>query len=255
MNLSSFSLAGRVAIVTGAKRGIGRAIALALADAGADVAICSRVVDDGKLGTVAEEIQRLGRRSLVVRTDITQRSDVDELVQKVMGEFGAIDILVNNAVVIIREPLLDFAEGDWDKMMDTDLKGYFLCSQAVAKTMLNQRKGSIINVASVAGFRVSPRRGPYSIAKAGVIMLTRLLAVELASYNIRVNAVAPGQVKTEATQVYWGDPDIFKQRIAMIPLGRWAEPSEVAGAVVFLASDAASYITGHTIVVDGGTLA
>ena len=254
MSIPDFSLAGKVAIVTGGKRGIGRAIALAFAEAGADVAVCGRVIEDGELGAVAEEIRRLGRHSLAVQADVSQKGDVDNLVQKVMEQFGAIDILVNNAGIVIRAPLLDMSEEDWDKVIDIDLKGCYLCAQAVGKRMVERKKGSIINITSSHAFKVSPGVVAYGVAKAGVVMLTRGLAQELGKYNIRANAIAPILVKTEMTQSRWSDPEFLKKREARIPLGRAAEPDDIIGAALFLASEASSLISGHTILLDGGEL-
>ena len=252
MGATSFPLQGKVAIVTGGRRGIGKAIALALAEAGADIAICDRVVEDGELEAVAEEVKRLGRRSLAVRADITQKADVDSMVQRVVDEFGVIDILVNNAAMNIRAPLLELGEDGWDRVINTDLKGYYLCSQAVGKQMVSQKRGNIINIASTAAMYTAPEMGAYCIAKAGVVMLTKILALELAQYNIRVNAIAPYMVKTKFSQPLWGDPETLKQLESEIPLGRLAEPGDIIGSALFLASDASSYITGHTIIVDGG---
>jgi NAD(P)-dependent dehydrogenase (short-subunit alcohol dehydrogenase family) len=249
---SSFS-ANRVAVVTGGRRGIGRAIALALAGAGADIAICDRVIEDGELMVVADEVKKLGRRSLVIQTDITSKADINNLVQKVVAEFGTIDILVNNAAMNIRAPLLELREDGWDKVINTDLKGYFLCAQAVGKQMVSQKRGNIINIASTAALHATPEMSVYCIAKAGVVMLTRILALELGRYNIRVNAVAPFMVKTKFSQPLWADPQTLKQIEAGIPLGRMAEPNDIVGSVLFLSSDASSYITGHTIVIDGGS--
>lgn len=252
MGVPSLPLPGKVAIVTGGRRGIGKAIALALAEAGADIAICDRVIEDGEVKAVADKVQQLGRRSLAVRADITQKADVDSLVQRVVDEFGVIDILVNNAAMNIRAPLLELGEDGWDRVIDTDLKGYYLCSQAVGKRMVDQKGGNIINIASTAAIKAAPEMGAYCIAKAGVVMLTRVLALELAQYNIRVNAIAPYMVKTKFSQPLWGDPETLKQLESEIPLGRLAEPGDIIGSVLFLASDASSYITGHTIIVDGG---
>jgi NAD(P)-dependent dehydrogenase (short-subunit alcohol dehydrogenase family) len=249
------SLAGRVAVVTGGRRGIGRAIALALAEAGADVSLGDRVVDDGALEGVAEEVRKSGRRALAVQADITQKADVDSLVRKTVAELGAIDILVNNAATNIMSPLLELNEEGWDRVIDTDLKGYYLCSQAAGKVMVKQKRGNIVNIASTAAMDTVPQMGAYCIAKAGVVMLTRILAIELAEHNIRVNAVAPSIVKTKFSQPLWADAKTLKEIEAGIPLGRLAEPEDITGAVVFLASDASAYITGHTIVVDGGSTA
>ncbi|MEE9583261.1 MAG: glucose 1-dehydrogenase, partial [Dehalococcoidales bacterium] len=253
MSIPSFSLEGKAAIITGGKQGIGRAIALAFAEAGADVAVCGRVIEDGKLQAVADEIQRLGRRSLAVQVDISRKADVDNLVQRVMDEFGSIDILVNNAGKIILKPLLDTPEDEWDEIIDINLKGYYLCSQAAGRIMVERKSGTIINIGSRIGIRALKNRAAYSIAKAGVLMLTRLLALELAEHNIRVNAIGPGIVKTELTRALWSDPETLKKFESTIPLGgRWAEPGDIVGAALFLASDASSYITGDTILVDGG---
>jgi NAD(P)-dependent dehydrogenase (short-subunit alcohol dehydrogenase family) len=250
-----FSLAGKAAIVTGGRRGIGRAIALALAEAGADVALGDRVIDDGELEKVAREIKKLGRRALVLQADITQKGEVDNLVQKTVAEFGAIDILVNNAAMNIRAPLLELNEEGWDRVIDTDLKGYYLCAQAAGKIMAKQKRGNIVNIASTAAMDTAPEMGAYCIAKAGVVMLTRILALELAQYNIRVNAVAPSLVKTKFSQPLWADPKTLKEIEAGIPLGRLAETEDITGAVLFLASEVSAYVTGHTLVVDGGSMA
>jgi len=255
VGVPSFLLPGKVAIVTGGRRGIGKAIALALAEAGADIAVCDRVMEDGELKATAEEAKRLGRRSLAVQADIAQKADVDNLVQRVVDEFGVIDILVNNAAMNIMAPLLELREDGWDRIIDTDLKGYYLCSQAVGKIMVEQKRGNIINIASTAAMYTAPEMGAYCIAKAGVVMLTKVLAVELAQHNIRVNAIAPSMVKTKFSQPLWSDPETLKEIESGIPLGRLAEPSDIIGSVLFLASDASSYITGHTIIVDGGSSA
>jgi gluconate 5-dehydrogenase len=253
MSIPSFSLEGKAAIITGGKQGIGRAIALAFAEAGADVAVCGRVIEDGKLQAVADEIQSLGRRSLAVQADISRKADVDNLVQRVMDEFGGIDILVNNAGKFILKPLLDTPEDEWDEIIDINLKGYYLCSQAAGRIMVERKSGTIINIGSRIGIRALKNRAAYSIAKAGVLMLTRVLALELGELNIRVNAIAPGVVKTEITRKLWSDPETLKKFESMIPLGgRWAEPDDIVGAALFLASDASSYITGDTVLVDGG---
>jgi len=253
MAVPDLSLEGKIAIVTGGSRGIGRAIALGFAEAGADVVVCSRNLAD--LEKVAEEIQALGRRSLAVQTDIAIKSDVESLVQRTVAEFGAIDILVNNAAMNIMRPLIELREDGWDKVMNVGLKGYFLCSQAAAKVMMDRKKGNIINMASGAAAKAAPVLGAYSISKAGVVMLTRVLASDLARYNIRVNAIGPGVVRTGFSEPMWSNPDILKGIEAGIPLGRIAETSDIVGVALFLASDASSYITGQTIYVEGGTMA
>ena len=247
MTLPDFSLTGRVALVTGAKRGIGRTIALTFAEAGADVVVCGRTLSD--LEKVAEEISALGRRSLAVKTNVSVKSEVDALVDRVVKEFGTIDILVNNAVVYARGPLVELAEEDWDTTVNIGVKGYFLCAQAAARVMIEKKKGNIINMVSTAGIRPTGRQGAYSIIKAADEMMVKLLAAELAEYNIRVNGLAPTVVKTENTNV-----ELFKGFMTQLPLGRLTEVEELAAAALFLASDAASYISGHTLVVDGGRI-
>jgi len=252
MSIPSLSLEGKIAIVTGGRRSIGRGIALTLAEAGADVAVCDIVVEGGEMEAVAEEIKKLGRRSLAVQADVTQKAQVDNLVKRVEDELGAVDILVNNAAIFIHTPLLETPEDEWDKVIDTNLKGYYLCSQAVGRRMVQQKRGNIINIASTDAFYLDRSYTPYGAAKAGVVRLTRGMAMELGSYNIRVNAIAPGWVKTNLNKV---DPETYRQITAKIPMGRWAEPTDVANAALFLASDLSSYITGATIFVDGGLIA
>ena len=255
MGIPNFSLLGEVAIVTGGKRGIGREIALVLAAVGADVAVCSRVVEDGGLEAVVEDIKRLGRRSLGIQADTSRKSDVDSMVQKVMDQLGAIDILVNNAGVMMMAPFLEMSEEFWDKHMVVNLKGYYLFSQAVAKRMVERRKGCIINIASDLAFKAIPAMSAYCVSKAGIIMLTRALAQELGQYGIRVNAIAPGLVKTELSRPNWSNPDFLKFMESITPLGRIGEPNEIADAALFLASKGSSYISGSTLLVNGGGLA
>jgi len=247
MALPDFSLDGKVALVTGAKRGIGKAIALTFAEAGADVVVCGRTLPD--LESVAEEIKALGRNSLAVKTDVTVKSEVQSLVDCIIKEFGTIDILVNNAVVYAAGPLVELSEEDWDNTVGIGLKGYYLCTQAVAPVMIEKKQGSIINMSSTAGIRPTGRQGAYSVIKAGGIMMTKLLAAELAEYNIRVNALAPTVVKTERI-----NEELLKGFMTQLPLGRLTEASELAAAALFLASDASSYVSGHTLVVDGGRI-
>ena len=251
MSMPSFSLEGKVAIVTGGGTGIGRGIALEFAKAGADVVVTSRKL--ANLEKVAEEVRALGKHSLAVPADITNKVDVDNMVQRVMDEFGVIDILVNNAGIVVMASLLEHSEEDWDAANDPTLKGYDLCSQAVGKGMVERKKGNIINIASISAFRGDD--SVYSIAKAGVVMLTKVLSFELVRYNIRANAIAPSWVKTELSKAGWSDPETYKQIAAKIPVGRWGEPTDIASVALFLASDASRHITGDTIVVDGGELA
>ena len=251
MTAPGISLAGKVAIVTGSSRGIGKGIALMFAEAGADIVVCSRDTD-GRLEAAAEDMRKLGRRSLAVKTDVTRKADVENLVRKAKEELGAVDILVNNAGTIIRATVVEHSEEDWDRVLNTNLKGAFLCSQAAGKVMMEQKRGNIINIASYRGLVASPGRVSYNVSKAGVVMLTSVLAYEFASYNIRVNAIAPGWVKTELTEPLWGDPKRSKVITDTISMDRWATVDEIAKVALFLASDVAGYVTGQTLLADGG---
>ena len=255
MALPKFSLEGKVALVTGGRRGIGKRIALAFAEAGADVALCDLVADDGLLAGAATEIERLGRRSLAIQADTSRESEVERMVQRVLRELGHLDILLNNAGTGAPASLLDLPIDEWDRVLNVNLRGYYLCARAVAREMLRGKKGVILCVASQYAFKAVPGMGVYCISKAGVVMLTRVLARELGGYGIRVNAIAPGLVKTDLSENDWGDPDIRTQREAATPLGRIAETSDLVGAALFLASDASAYVSGNTILVDGGEIA
>ncbi len=246
-------LKDRIAIVTGGRRGIGRAIAHALARAGANVAVCDSVADDGRLRDVEREINNFGRRSLAVQTDISQKAEVENLIQRVMSIFGSIHILVNCAGIWIpSQTLLECTEDNWDMVMDTNLKGTYFCCQAAGGIMIRQKIGNIINLSSQVGITPGTGTGAYSISKAGIIMLTRQLALELGQYNIRVNALAPGVIKTDFNAMIWKNPEDEKKIVSTIPLGRLADPEDVAAAAVFLASDDSRYITGDVLTVNGG---
>ena len=253
MAIPDYSLTGKVAIVTGGSRGIGRSMALGFAEAGADVVVVSRTLSD--LEIVQQEIEAKGRRGLAVQANVAVKAEVDDIVAKTLEMFNTIDILVNNAAMNIMRPLVDLREDGWDKVMNVCLKGYFLCSQAVASVMIEKRKGNIINITSTGATKAAVGLGAYGIAKAGVVMLTQLLAVELAQYNIRVNAIGPSLVRTKFSEPMWSNPDILKGLEATIPLGRIAEPEDIMAVALFLASDASGYVTGQTLYVDGGTLA
>ena len=252
MNLARFSLEGKVALVTGGSRGIGRAIALALADAGADVAISSRKLPD--LESVADEISKKGVKSMAVASHIAKGEESKALVDRVKREWGKIDVLVNNAGTNpYYGPLLEAEEWAWDVTMNVNLKGPFLLSQVVAGVMKEQGGGSIINIASIMGM-VPSELGIYSVSKAGIIMLTQVLAKEWGQYKIRVNAIAPGVVKTKLSEALWKDPAKEEEAAKSKALGYIGVPEDIAGAALFLASDASSYVTGEVIVVDGGEL-
>lgn len=251
MDIPKFSLDGKVALVTGGSRGIGEAIALAFAGAGADVVVSSRSQPD--LEKVAEKIQGLGRRGLAVAAHAAKMDQLDNLVKRVMEEFNRIDILVNNAAT---NPawvhILESEERLWDSIMSLNLKGPFFLSQKVASIMKEHGGGSIINIASVEGFVVGDRSAIYDISKAALIHFTKAAASEWAQHNIRVNAIAPGSVQTRLTHSQWENPEYRAALEQMIPMRRIAQPMEMAGAAVYLASDAAGYATGSLIVVDGG---
>ena len=252
MSFPDFSLKGKVAVVTGGTRGMGRVMAMTFAQAGADVAVSSRHLPDAE--RTAHEIRDLGRRSLGIQADISRTTDVDNMIDRVLTELGTIDIMVNNAAVNVRKCLMDTSEEEWDFIHDVDLKGYFLCSKAAAKIMIAKRKGTIINVSSVGAKKPSATTGAYSVAKAGVAMLTKVLAIELLPHNIRVNGIGPGPVRTEFNKELWKDPRKREEYECKLPLKRFAEAEEVSAVALLLASDASSYMTGQTIYFDGGVL-
>jgi 3-oxoacyl-[acyl-carrier protein] reductase len=241
-------LSGKVAIVTGSARGIGRAIALALAGRGADVVISD--VDAAGAQATAQDIEHLGRRSLAVRCDVSKRAEVEALVDTTIASLGRLDVLVNNAGITRDTLLVRMTEEQWDLVLDINLKGTFFGCQAAAKPMMKARSGKIVNVASITGLIGNAGQANYSASKAGVIALTRTVAKELASRNVHVNAVAPGFIETEMTrELSEKARETFLQNI---PLGRPGTPEDVAAVVCFLASPASDYITGQCITIDGG---
>jgi NAD(P)-dependent dehydrogenase (short-subunit alcohol dehydrogenase family) len=246
-------LEGKVAIVTGGTRGIVKAIALDLAANGADVALNYR-----KSGDLAEELAKtirgMGRRALVVQADVSSFNDAQAMAQKVVDEFGRIDILVNNAGANpVLSAMVDLEEDSFDKVLEVNLKGAFLMSRTVAREMIKQGGGRIINMSSISGLRArADGTGAYCISKAAMNMMTQVMARELAPHHILVNAIAPGSIKTDFSRVNWTDPERKAQRIREIELKRFGEPEEVVGIALFLASDAGSFVTGEIIRVDGG---
>ena len=249
--LEMFRLEGRVALVTGGARGLGRTMAMALAQAGADVAITGRTL--GPAEEVAGEIaSATGRRCRAFAADVTVASDIDALVAAVEGEYGKVDILVNNAGTNIRGQIDQLTEADWDSVIDTNLKGPFLCSRAFGPRMVSRGWGRIVNLGSILGVIALPGRAPYASSKAGVINLTRVLALEFAGSGVTANAICPGPFATDMNRQLLNDPVKYQEFVRSIPMGRWGELEEIAGAVVYLASDASSFVTGSSLFVDGG---
>lgn len=252
MILDQFRLDGKVAIVTGASAGLGEGMAAALAQAGADIVGVARRDCEG----ARRQTEAAGRKFLGIGADLTSQEPIPMIVEKALSVFGRIDILVNNAGIIRRADSVDFTEQDWDDVMNLDLKSLFFLSQAVAKQYMKQGQGGkIINVASMLSYQGGIRVPSYTAAKSGVMGLTRLLACEWAKYNINVNAIAPGYMDTDNTEALRNDPARSAQILDRIPAGRWGTPEDMGGAAVFLASNAAAYMHGFTIAVDGGWLA
>jgi NAD(P)-dependent dehydrogenase (short-subunit alcohol dehydrogenase family) len=250
-----FSLRGKVALITGGSRGIGRAIALTFAEAGADLVVSSRNKRPPELEKVAEEIKARGKKALSIPAHVGKKEDVQGLVRKTLQTFGRIDILVNNAGANpVLSSMIDLEEDSFEKVLEVNLKGAFLLSKAVAREMIKQGGGGrIINMSSVSGLRArADGTGAYCISKAAMNMMTQVMARELAPHNILVNAIAPGSIKTEFSRVNWTDPERKAQRIREIELKRFGEPEEVVGIALFLASEAGSFVTGEIIRVDGG---
>lgn len=250
-SLPKFDIEGQVALVTGAARGLGRGIALALAEAGADVALGLR--DAGHDGGLAREITAIGRRALPLQMDMTDLKQIRAAVAETERHFGRLDILVNNAGIAPDNRAEDVTEEDFDRTLAINLKGTFFASQAAARIMIRQQRGNIVNMSSQAGFAALPAESVYCMTKAGIAHLTKCLAVEWGKHNVRVNAVAPTFINTPGTDRALSD-DKFRDYVVrnIAALHRIGEPIEVAGAVVFLASEAASLITGHTLLIDGG---
>lgn len=247
----NFDLTGKVALITGASRGIGEAIAVAYAQAGARVVLASRKQD--ALDAVAERIQVAGGEALPIAAHTGSQEAVDALVQRVIETYGGVDILVNNAATNPHfGPILTTEEGHWDKTYDINVKGYFRMAKACAASMQERGGGKIINIASVAGLEPMVGMGVYSISKAAVLMMTRVLALELAPANIQVNAIAPGFVKTKFSQAIWANPKLYELNVAKTPQRRFAEPEELTGIALYLAANASSFTTGATFTVDGG---
>jgi 2-deoxy-D-gluconate 3-dehydrogenase len=253
MNFPSADLAGRAAIVTGGSKGIGYAMACALAHAGADIVVVSRNLEDGR--KAARDIRDLGRKAIAVSCDVTVSRQVDAMVEEAVATFGKVDILLNNAGMNIRKPTVELAEDEWDKVLDTNLKGIFLVAQRVGKEMVKQNRGKIINIASIFGMVGFPFLAAYCASKGGIVQLTRHLALEWAKYNVNVNAIAPGYIRTPMTEGWLTDPARLETIVSNTPMGRLGSPEDLAGPVIFLASDWSDYVTGHVLMVDGGWVA
>ena len=249
--MNPVDLSGRVAVVTGANTGIGQAIAIALAQAGADVALVGRTPAED----TAAAIRDLGRRALIVSADLSSIEPVQRIVDETVAGLGGLDILVNNAGIIRRADAVDFTEADWDAVVDTNLKSVFFLCQAAGRHMIAQGKGRIINIASMLTFQGGIRVPSYTASKSGIGGLTKLLANEWAKHGLSVNAIAPGYIATNNTAALQADEARNAAILDRIPAGRWGDAADLGGAAVFLASDAAAYVQGHILAVDGGWLA
>ena len=251
-----FELKNKVAIITGAGRGMGKSHALKMAEAGAKIVVSDLNQNDCE--KVVEEIKKMGGDGLAIKCDVAKKTEVDEMVKKTLENFSKVDVLVNNAGICQFKPFLELTEEDWDRTLDINLKGYFLCAQRVTKEMIKQKSGRIINIASIAMGQVGiglPNIVHYVASKGGIAGLTEALAVELAPYNITVNAIAPGIIETPMIDPVKQDPKTLEGILARVPLRRVGRPEEISNMVVFLASDASSYMTGSIVIIDGGWMA
>lgn len=250
--IGSTSLQGKVALITGASRGIGRAITLGMARAGADVVV-SYLRDEVSAHAVADEIAALGRRAVVQKADTSKADEVRGLFEASEIEFGSLDILVNNAGISAATALVDISEAEWDRVINTNLKGYFLCAQAAARLFIRQGKpGRIINLSSARQEEAWPGNAHYCASKGGIYMLSRVMALELGPHGVTVNCLSPGTILTDMNRQKFSEETFLAKRLERIPVGRLGNPEDLAGAAVFLASDQASFINGASLMVDGG---
>lgn len=252
MKFPTFDLTGQVALVTGATKNIGHALALGLANAGADIVVVGRTVSECE--STAEEIRAMGRRALAVPTDVTDQGAINAMVDKAMAEFGRIDILMNNAGAAITKKAEDLTMEEWDRVVNVDLRGAFMVAQAVGKVMIRQNYGRIINTISVYGYVGGKLVLPYLAAKGGLAQVTKGLAMEWARYNINVNALVPGYIVTEINKKEFENEKVYNSIVRKIPMRRLGSVEDVIGSVIFLASDASNYVTGAVIAADGGWL-
>ncbi|MFN0096194.1 MAG: glucose 1-dehydrogenase [Dehalococcoidia bacterium] len=245
-----FDLSGKVAIVTGAGRGLGRTMALALAAAGADIVATARTATE--IEALASEVRALGRRAVAVTADATIEADCEAAVATAIADLGRVDILVNNAGINVRKPILELTEAEYRRVLDTNLVGYFHWARAAGRVMVAQGSGKVINISSIMGRVVLASQTAYASSKGGVEQLTKVMAVEWAPHNVQVNAIGPTYFETDLTKPLFEDPERNRFITERTPAGRWGQPHELAGAVIFLASRASDYVTGHTLMVDGG---
>ena len=249
VSFSEFDLSGKVALVTGAARGLGREYALALARYGADIVACDILPG---VKNIKPEIEQLGRRALAYQTDICKIPEFQATVNEAISVFGHIDILINNAGINIPQWAVDVTEEAWDHVINLNLKGLFFCCQTVGKVMIRQKKGKVINISSTMGSVGLERRSAYSSSKAGVNLLTKVLAIEWAPYHINVNAIAPTFVETPLTKPMFEEKGFRDSVLGKIPMGRIGQPKDITGAVIYLASEASNMVTGHVLLIDGG---
>jgi len=249
--MDSFSLKGRTALVTGGSKGLGRSMALALAEAGADVALCSRNGDEAD--SAAREIAEATSRTVIgIACDVTNGESVRAMVSECNSKLGKVDILLNNAGINVRKPTVELTEEDWDSVVDITVKGSFLCSQAVMPGMVGRKWGRIVMLGSIMTFVAIAGRSPYAVAKAGVMGLTRALALEGAPHGVTVNCLCPGPFETPMNRVLMNDPVAYQAFLAKLPIGRWGQPEELGPAIVYLCSDASAFMTGTSLTIDGG---
>ena len=253
MILDKFKLDGKVALVTGASSGLGQAIAIALAEAGADVACHAR--STGKADDTCDAIDKVGGRSITVAGEMAEKETPNRIVSETIDHFGKIDILINNAGMIRRSPAVDFSEDDWATVVEVNLSSVFRLSQSAGRSMIEQGSGKIVNIASLLSFQGGITVPAYTASKSGVAGLTKALANEWAKFNVNVNAIAPGYMETANTEALRTDETRNRQILERIPAGHWGTPADIAGAAVFLSSSASDYVQGHVLVVDGGWMA